>query len=129
MSEDCSDVFCHFLPRKYCEAVAAVATVPLVMFERAQQIPAMVDLQARLQVLEEFPHYRQIISLASPPTEVLSPTQSVELARTANDELAHVVEAAGKRICGFAATLPLNDVDTSVEEAQRAIEKLGAVGV
>lgn len=129
MSEDCIDVFCHFLPPRYCQAVAAAATVPLVMFERAQQIPAMVDLRARLQVLEEFPHYRQIISLASPPTEVLSPTRSVELARTANDELAHAVEAAGEKICGFAATLPLDDVDACVEEARRAIEQLGAVGV
>jgi len=129
MPEDCIDVFCHFLPLKYCEAVEAAATVPLLMFKRAQQIPAMVDLEARLRVLEEFPRYRQIISLASPPTEALVPHHCVSVAQIANDELARATKAAREKICGFVATLPLNDVNASVQEAQRAIGQLGAVGV
>jgi aminocarboxymuconate-semialdehyde decarboxylase len=126
---ECIDVFCHFLPAKYCQAVQAAATRPLLMLERAQRIRAMVDLQARLRVLDEFPGVRQIISLASPPTEAMAPHQSAALAALANDELAATVDAAGDRICGFAATLPLDDVPASLQEAQRAAEQLGAVGV
>ena len=129
MSQDCIDVFCHFLPPRYCQAVAAASAKPLLMFQRAQRIPAMVDLQARLQVLEEFPDYSQIISLASPPIEVLSESSSVELSRIANDELAQVAASGRERICGFAATLPLNDPAASVVEAERAVRQLGAVGV
>ena len=129
MSVESIDVYCHFLPSKYCVAVQATATKPQMMFERAQRIPAMVDLEARLDVLKEFPGYRQIISLASPPTEVLAPNKSADLAQLANDELAHTAASDGERICGFIATLPLNDVAASVKEAQRAVEQLGAVGV
>ena len=129
MTEDCIDVFCHFLPPKYCEAVEAAATVRLTMFQRAQQIPAMVDMDARLRILQEFPKYQQLISLASPPTEVLASERSCELARVANDELTQAVDYGGERIRGFIAALPLNDVDASLLEARRAIEQLGAVGV
>jgi len=123
------DVFCHFLPRRYCDAVQASTNKTLWMFERAQRIPAMVDLKARLELLEEFPGYRQVISLSSPPTEALAPGHSAELTQLANDELARIAADGGKRICGFAAALPLNDVAASVKEARRAVDQLGAVGV
>ena len=123
------DVFCHFLPRKYIAAVQEASDKPLKMFERAQQIRAIVDLKARLEILEEFPGYSQIISLSSPPIEVLAPHKSVELSRLANDELAGAVDAGGKWIRGFAASLPLNDVSACIHEAQRAIDEYGAVGV
>lgn len=126
---ECIDVFCHFLPRKYIAAVRAVADMPQTMFERAEQIHAMVDLQARLNVIEEFPGYLQIITLSSPPTEVLAPQKTVELSQLANDELAFVVASGGGRICGFAATLPLNDVAASIQETRRTVEQLRAVGV
>ncbi|QEG33204.1 amidohydrolase family protein [Bythopirellula goksoeyrii] len=126
---ECIDVFCHFLPRKYIAAAQEAADKPLTMFERAQQIPAMVDLPARLEILEEFPGYRQIISLSSPPTEMLSSQNAVELTQLANDELAGVVHAGGDRICGFVAALPLNDIAASIQETRRAIDELGAVGV
>ena len=129
MSAESIDVFCHFLPRKYCAAVQASTTTPIWMFERAQQIPVMVDMEARLGLLEEFPGYRQLISLASPPTEALAPNKSVDLAKIANDELADAAASGGETICGFVAALPLNDVGASVKEAQRAVEQLGAVGV
>ena len=129
MSIDSIDVFCHFLPPKYCSAAAAAATLPLVMFERAQQISVMVDLSTRLRLLENFPGYRQVISLASPPIEVLAPAKSVELARIANDEMAATVAASQGVICGFAASLPMNHLSASLEEARRAVEQLGASGV
>lgn len=127
--EECIDVFCHFLPLKYCRAVRERSAQSLQMFERAQQIQPMVNLDARLQVLREFDGYHQIISLSSPPVEVLAPEHSVELSRLANDELALACQQGGQRFCGFAAALPLNDVEASVAEAKRAIEQLGALAI
>lgn len=123
------DVFCHFLPMKYCQAVEEASTSPLWMFKRAQQIEVMVDLDARLALMRQFDGYRQIICLASPPVEKLAADHAVELARLANDELAAAAAAGGDSICGFVASLPLNDVAESQAEACRAVEELGAVGV
>ncbi len=128
-AEESIDVFCHCLPPKYCAAVHQAATAPLWMFRRAQTIRVMGDLDARLQMLEEFPGYRQIVSLASPPLEVLAPEASHELSVVANDEMAAMVSNSRGRVCGFIATLPLNDPTASVEEARRAVQQLGAVGV
>lgn len=99
------------------------------MFARAEKIPAMIDLDARERVLDEFPGYQQIVSLPSPPTEVLAPDHSARLTQLANDELRLAVDSRGKGICSFAAALPLNDVAASVCEARRTVEQLGAAGV
>lgn len=123
------DVFCHFLPPKYCRAVEQASTTPLWMFKRAQRIEVMVDLEARLEMMGRFDGYRQIICLASPPVEKLAADHAVELSRLANNELAAAAAAGGDSICGFVASLPLNDVSESLAEARRAIEELGAVGV
>jgi len=129
MAVNCIDVFCHCLPPGYCAEVTDLTITPPVMIERAQHIPAMVNLSARLRVMDMFPGYRQIVSLASPPVEALAADHSVRLAQVANDEMAQLVDQSDQRICGFVATLPLNDVDASCQEAQRAIQVLGAVGV
>ena len=129
MSCECLDVFCHCLPPAYCEAVLHAANRPLLMFERAQKIRVMVDFQARLDLMDEFPGYRQLVSLASPPVEVLAPEASYKLAIVANNEMAKMVRHSGDRIPSFVATLPLNKPEHSVHEAQRAIQELGACGV
>jgi aminocarboxymuconate-semialdehyde decarboxylase len=89
----------------------------------------MADFEARLRLIEEFPGYSQIISLAGPPLEVLIPTHSVSLACLANDEMHEWVAASNGRIRGFAAALPLNEVTASIQEARRAVEQLGAIAV
>ncbi len=129
MATECIDVFCHCLPPRFCAAVAKAAAVPLVMFQRAQRIVVMGNLKARLRLLDEFPGYRQIISLAGPPIEVLAPAATVELASVANDEMARWVEASNGRLCGFAAALPMNDPVASMAEIRRAVLELGAVGI
>ncbi|MEO2048382.1 MAG: amidohydrolase family protein [Pirellulales bacterium] len=129
MSCECLDIFCHCLPPAYCQAVQEAANRPLLMFERAQKIRVMVDLPARLQVMDEFPGYRQLVSLASPPVEVFAPEAAEKLAIVANNEMAKMVNESDGRIAGFVATLPLNLPERSVQEAQRAVQELGANGV
>lgn len=99
------------------------------MFQRAQKIEVMVDLAARLRMMDEFPGYRQVVSLSSPPIEALDAVDAATLARIANDGLAAAVAGSEGAICGFVASLPLNDVAASLTEARRAVEQLEAVGV
>jgi aminocarboxymuconate-semialdehyde decarboxylase len=64
------------------------------------------------------------------PTEELGDARrSTELARAVNEELAELVRGHPDRLAGFAAELPLSDVDASLEELDRAVGDLGALGV
>lgn len=100
------------------------------MFDRATSIFGMCDLDERLRIMDAFPGYRQILSLASPSPEIITgPDRSPELARLGNEALAEWCRAKPDYFPGFVATLPLNHPEASLEEGRRAIEKLGAVGI
>lgn len=125
------DVFNHILPPAYLAAVDRLSThqQPL-MFQRARQIPAMANIEARLRVMDAFPGYQQILSLSSPTVDTLaSGAASVELARRANESLAALVDKHPDYFRGFVATVPMDQPAEAEIEAERAIVKLGAVGI
>ncbi|MBI2191386.1 MAG: amidohydrolase [Planctomycetes bacterium] len=129
-SDSSLDVFCHALPPDYVREALRVSARKLLMLERAAQIPVMVDLEARLRVMDQFPGYRQVPSLTSPPLEVIAgPDQTPGLARIANDGLAEMSARHPARFPGFVASLPMNGPDAALEEARRAVRELGASGV
>lgn len=127
---ECIDVFCHILLPEYIEAAKKVQIRPLPMFDRAQAIPMMIDLNERFRVLERFPDYKQVLSLVSPGPELIAePANSPDLARLVNDGLAELSRAHPERFPTFVATLPLNSPEASLREAERAVTQLGAAGV
>jgi uncharacterized protein len=130
MAREAIDCFCHFLPKQYCDAVNRTVSRRLHMFERAQAIPAMTDLGARFRVMDQFAGYRQVPSLASPTLEMMAgPDQTPELARIANDEMVKLVSSFPERFPSFVGTLPLNNPEAALLEAERAVDQLGAAGV
>lgn len=124
------DVFNHIFPVRFFEKMDEVAAGLEDMGKRVRNIPVLVDVDARLRMLEQFgDDYRQVLTLASPPIERMAgPDISPELATIANDGLAELV-AEHDRFVGFVASLPLNNPDASMAEAKRAIDQLGATGV
>jgi predicted TIM-barrel fold metal-dependent hydrolase len=124
------DVFNHIFPVRFFEKMDEVAPGLEDMGKRVRNIPVLVDVDARLRMLEQFgDDYRQVLTLASPPIERMAgPEVSPELATIANDGLAELV-AGHDRFVGFVASLPLNNPDASLAEATRAIDQLGATGV
>jgi len=124
------DVFNHIFPVRFFEKMDEVAPGLEDMGKRVRNIPVLVDVDARLRMLEQFgDDYRQVLTLASPPIERMAgPGVSPELATIANDGLAELV-AGHDRFVGFVASLPLNNPDASMAEAERAIDQLGATGV
>jgi aminocarboxymuconate-semialdehyde decarboxylase len=123
------DVFCHWLPEEYLALVDRLKACNLHMFLRARNIPVMVSLDARFRVMDEFPGYRQIPSLASPSVEMLATAdRSPDLARRANEMMAEIVSRHPDRFAGFVAALPLNNPEASVAEIERALTTLGASG-
>src|SRR5499426_1857791 len=117
------------MPKAYLDRLAKVAPdhIAVTAFPR---LKPLVDVDARLRLLDEFDDLRQIISLANPPLElVATPAQAPELARLANDTLAEVCRSHPDRFPSFIASLPMNNVDASLAEIDRAITQLGARGI
>lgn len=124
------DSYSHILPRRYFEVMRTHITDPDAL-KRWLELPALHDLAARLAMMEEFgPEYQQILTLSSPPIELLAPEdQSWRLARLANESMAEIVDLHPDRFPAFVASLPLNSTEASMQELTYAIDELGAVGV
>lgn len=124
------DLFCHWIPPGLEEKFATVANAPLHMFQRARSIPVMADLELRFQLMDSFPGYQQVPSMVSPPLETMGDaTVTPELAKYANEYMAKTSERYSDYFPGFVASLPMNNPEASVREAERAVRTLGAKGV
>jgi uncharacterized protein len=124
------DVFPHILPRRYFDRMLQVAPAGLTLQKRMAGIPALVDLDERLRLMDRYDGYVQVLTLANPPIEVVGgPDVSPDLATLANDGMAEVVAKRPDRFPGFVASLPMNNPDAAVREMARAIDQLGATGV
>ena len=125
------DVFNHIFPEPFYKLMMQVAGDFKDIGQRVRGIPMLVDLDERFRVMDRFgPDYRQILSLASPPLEVLGgPEVSTQLAQAANDGMAELVQRHPDRFPGFVASLPMNASEGIVTEAHRAINDLGVCGV
>jgi uncharacterized protein len=121
------DLFNHFFPPRYARDVIEAGLAGKDMGKRVRNVATIADLDARFRVMDEFGEYRQFLSLPAPPMESMAPPdQSPELARIANDGLADLVAKHPDRFIGFAAALPLNNIDASIQEIERSTRQLGA---
>lgn len=124
------DVFCHFFPPRYWQAMLEQAAGSAYMQKRVRGIAALHDLDERFRLMEPHEDYVQVLSLPGPPIEAIgSPEQTPELARIGNEGMAELVARYPDRFVGFIAGLPMNNPDAAVREAEHAISQLGATGV
>lgn len=124
------DVFTHIWPVPFFEALAAHCGEMRNITMRSRKVPMMTDLDRRFEVMDMFDDYVQILSLASPPLEVVAgPDKALELSRIGSDSMAELCAKYPDRFPGFIASPPMNNPDALVEECRRAIEDLGACGV
>jgi uncharacterized protein len=130
------DAFAHVLPKPYLDRLerhleATLGAAQLNYYREGvfRFHPALTDLDARERALEPFGDLAQVLVLAVPPLEEVGPPAvAAEFARLANDELAALVARHPDRFAGFAAALPLNDVEASLAEMERSVRDLGALG-
>ena len=104
-----------------------VAPPQLRLQEQERVMPTLVDLDARLRVMDTAgPGYVQIINTANPPVEAFAaPDVALELSRIANDEMAELVSRHPDRVIAAAACIPMNHVDGALGELDRAVQQLG----
>jgi predicted TIM-barrel fold metal-dependent hydrolase len=120
------DIFAHLMPRKYRDTIYKKAGRKFLMLE----IPTLTDLDHRFRIMDAYPEMVQVVTTVGPvPEAIAKPDGAAELARLANDEMAEVVARYPDRFLAAVATLPMNNIDAALMEAQRAIKELGMKGI
>src|SRR5712692_11111394 len=116
------DAFNHFFPRKFFAGLLETPAAQKDMGKRVRGIRALYDLDERLRIVDSFPDYSQILSLAMPAIDRLwDKDASPQWPRIGNDELAELVARHPDRFPGYAASLPMNAPDAAAKEAERAL--------
>jgi len=124
------DIFSHIVPAKYKEALLKKASGPSYYLDNAKALPALSDLDIRFKAMDKYEGYRQVLSIGAPPVElVFSPQEAADLARMGNDEMAELLNKHPDRFVAAMAGLPMNDVDASIREMERALKELKFRGV
>jgi len=123
------DIFNHFMPKVYLDRLGGL--IPghpvLTAFPR---LKTLWDVDARRALMDKFGDTQHVLSLANPPPELIGPPEATPaLVRFANDALAEICRRHPDSFPTFIASLPMNNIEASVAEADRAVQELGARGV
>ena len=123
------DAFTHFLPPVYLQRMLALLGNG-DFSKRIRAIPMLHDVNARVDLVRQWPNYQQVLSLSQPsPDNLCGPDESPALARLGNDGLADLVVKYPQQFPAFVASLPMNNVPAALQEFERAVKELGARGV
>src|SRR3954469_10592760 len=127
------DIFPHIFPAAYFERMKRIAEGSpglAAALKRWMHIPVLWNLEQRIRMMKRWPGYQQVLTLSMPAIEFLgTPEETPALARLANDGMAEIVEKHRELFPAFVASLPLNNVQASLDEMDRAIGTLGAKGI
>lgn len=124
------DCFTHIMPQRYYQALKARMTGPDYLSGLIEQMPELVDMDARERVMDRHGIDRQVLTISSPPIEVAldDPDASAELTRIANDEIAEVCAARPRRFIPV-GSVAMNHPEEMAREAERCVTELGMKGV
>ncbi len=127
------DIFPHIFPAEYFESMKKIAAgnpALAATIMRWLHIPVLWNLDARKTMMKQFKGYKQVLTLSLPAIEFLAgPEESPALAKLANDGMAEIVARCPDQFPAFVASLPMNNVQASLDEMDRAITRLGAKGI
>jgi predicted TIM-barrel fold metal-dependent hydrolase len=123
------DIYNHVLPRPYAERMRELAPQAGGIVRRVMSIPTLWDIEARIRMMEEWPGYQQVLTIANPPVEaVAGPGDAPELARLGNAEMKKICETRTDKFPAWVAALPMNNVAAALAEIDRAVGE-GASGI
>jgi aminocarboxymuconate-semialdehyde decarboxylase len=124
------DIYTHIFPGDFYRRMTEIAPKLENLGKRMRAVTKLHDLDERFAEMDGFGEYRQVISLPNPPLEdITTPEQGAELARVANDAMAELVTRHPDRFAGFAAAIPMHNMDAAMVELHRVMDDLGARGV
>lgn len=124
------DIFNHIWPARFYEKLRDVTGRMTDITRRSEAVPMMTDLDERFRVMDRFDEYCQILSLASPPLEIVAaPEQQLVLSRIGSEDMLELCQKYPDRFPGYIATIPMGHPSAVLDETRHAIEQLGAAGV
>ena len=123
------DAYAHISPPKYTDKLQKEH--PGFYNQILHTCPPLFDMEQRFRIMDLYPGIVQVLTVGPvPPLEAFADsTQSVDLARMANDEMAELVLKHRQRFIAAIALLPMNNIDAALEETDRAIKDLGFRGI
>lgn len=124
------DIFPHILPLRYREALYRMAPSEFYVKDVIETLPTLYDLDHRFRIMDKFEGLMHVLTLSNPPIEhIADPKKAIDLAKSANDEMAELVLKYPDRFVAAVAALPMIDMEATLEEADRAINDLRFRGV
>ena len=121
------DIFAHILPSKYLEAVKGLS---LINPDYVNGTRTLSDLDARFRIMDKYDEYVQVLTIPGFHRIITEgEKKAVELAKMVNDEIAELVLKYPDRFVAGVASLPLNNMDEALKEADRAINELRFRGI
>ena len=117
------DIHCHMIPDSYLEAITAHGKE----MDEGFPIPAW-SAEEHLEFIDEAGIHTSVLTMPSPQPYFGDGAESAAICRKFNEEAAALKALHPGRFL-FCASLPLPDVDKAIEEAEYALEVLGADGV
>lgn len=125
------DINSHICPLKYKKALHNASGAPAKAYElkMIEGCPTLFDLEKRFRILDKY-DCTQVLTLITPPLEdIADRKETVELAKIANDAMAELVYDHPERFAAAVAALPLNDMEATLEEVDRAVTELRFRGI
>ncbi|MFC1815478.1 amidohydrolase family protein [Thermodesulfobacteriota bacterium] len=123
------DSFTHILPVKFKEVLYKAPNLKPWVKKQLEASVGTFDYDTRFRIIDKYDCV-QILTLVTPPLEEFAePKEAIELARRANDEMAELVYKYPDRFVTAVATLPLNDMEATLQEIDRAVNDLKFRGV
>ena len=124
------DIYTHIFPEKFFARWQTYGQKLANIGKRMNAVKPLSDLDLRFRQMDGHGDYRQIVSLPNPPLEeIVDAATGAQLATMANDTMAEVCRRHPDRFGGFVAAVCLSDIDTAMQELNRAIGELGAKGI
>jgi len=124
------DIFTHVMLPRYKNALYKYSNRFETERKFMERRITLTNHEERIRILNQYEDVAQVLSVNLPPLEeVVDPKEAAELAKIANDEMAEWVAKYPEKYITAIANLPLNNIDASMKEAERAIKQLGFKGI
>ncbi len=122
------DIFNHVMPAAVADHLRGMGEKGAGMAKRLTSIPVLHDMEARVRMMDQWPGYEQVLTIAGPIEMMGASADTPAIARLANEELKKICSTRPDKFPAWVASLPMNNVEASLEEMDRAVAD-GARGV
>ena len=128
------DCYAHICPKKFMDAFGnterGISREKIAQDFSITGGEAIWNMDKRMEVMDRYEDYVQVLVPTGEVVEsFFGPKDATYLAKTFNDAVAEIINKYPERFVAGVATLPMNDIDASLEEIDRTINELGFKGV